>query len=112
MDFNLVTLEVADLITHFDYFNNLVSDALVKPNKAALEDQTKIRNKSQEHLSDFLSGVQFYNSKKQLKSVTELKDVLATKLKSMEAKEIHELIEKLEKDAKKIRKLYKSLTKK
>lgn len=110
MDFNIVTLEIADLIAHFDYYDTLVSDAL-GTSAGADEEQIKIRNKSQEHLALFLTGVEFYNRKKQLLSLSELKTPLMVKLQGMKSKDIHDLVEKLEKDAKKVKKLYKSLAK-
>jgi 3-methyladenine DNA glycosylase/8-oxoguanine DNA glycosylase len=104
MDFNIVTLEIADLITHFDYYDRLVSAV------GSSEEQIKIRQKSQEHLAQFFSGADFYNGKSQLRPLAEMKGAIIAKLEGMKAKDIHDLVEKLEKDAKKIKKLYKSLT--
>jgi hypothetical protein len=111
MDFNIVTLEIADLITHFDYYDTLVSDALSN-NLGSADEQTKIRNKSKEHLTAFFADTDFYNEHKQLLSLSEMKGLIIAKLQGMKTTDIHDLVEKLEKDAKKIRKLYKSLTKK
>jgi hypothetical protein len=112
MDYNVVTLEIADLITHFDYYDSLISEALVKTSASAFDEQTKIRNKSKEHLAQFFDDTEFYNRKKQLRPLSEIKGVIIDKLESMKTKEIHDLVEKLEKDAKKIKKLYLLLTKK
>jgi predicted transcriptional regulator len=111
MDFNVVTLEVADLIVHFDYYDRLVSEVVSKAGDFS-DEQAKIRNKSKEHLSLFFAGTEFYNSKKQLKPLTETKGAIIAKLADMKTKDVHDLIEKLEKDAKKIKKLYLALTKK
>jgi hypothetical protein len=111
MDFNIVTLEIADLIVHFDYYDSLVSDALSKT-AGLYEEQNKIRFKSKEHLAEFFTGADFYTRKNQLLPLAGMKDAITAKLKGMKAKDIHELVEKLEKDAKKMKKLYKSLTKK
>jgi hypothetical protein len=110
MDFNIVTLEIADLITHFDYYDTLVSDALSKTAVGA-EDQTKIRSKSREHLAEFFADVKFYNAQKQILTLSQIKGLIIAKLSGMKSAEIHGLVEKLEKDAKKMKKLYKSMAK-
>jgi hypothetical protein len=112
MDFNVVALEIADLIVHFDYFDKLVSDVLSKTTDTSSEEQSKIRNKSKEHLSRFFAGADFYDAKKQLKHLNKMIAPIIAKLGGMKNKEIHDLVEKLEKDAKKIKKLYLSLTRK
>ena len=108
MDFNIATLEIADHITHFDYYDTLVSDTLRKTD-VPTDEQTRIRQKSREHLEQFFSGAEFYTANKQLRPLAELIVPIKAKLQGMKTKDIHELIEKLEKDARKIRKLYKSL---
>ena len=105
MDFNVVALEISDLIAHFDYYDRLIVNASVS------EEQNKLRNKNQEHLAKFFTDVEFYDSNKQLRPLYQTKDEIIHKLKSIKTNEVHDLIEKLEKDAKKMRKLYKSLLK-
>jgi hypothetical protein len=112
MDFNVVALEISDLIAHFDYYDNLVAGILSKGADAGEEEQTKIRAKSEEHLARFFAGVEFYNTDKQLRPLSKIKGPIIANLEGMKTKDIHDLIEKLEKDAKKIKKLYLSLTKK
>ena len=111
MNFNVVTLEIADLIAHFDYYDRLVSDALSKSTEGFSDEQAKIRNKSKEHLALFFAGTEFYNQQQQLRPLSETKGLIIAKLEGMKTKEIHELVEKLAKDAKKIKKLYLLLTK-
>ena len=105
MDFNVVALEISDLIAHFDYYNRLISNASVA------EEQTRLRNKNKEHLAKFFADVKFYDSNKQLRPLYQTKDSIVHKLKSIKTGDVHDLIEKLEKDAKKMKKLYKSLIK-
>jgi len=111
MDFNIVTLEIASHIIHFDYYDQIVS-GIANQTTGASEEQIKIRNKSREHLSEFFSGDDFFDSKDQLRPLYELSSVITTKIKIMKSKDVHALIEKLEKDAKKMKKLYKALSKK
>jgi len=101
MDYNIVTLEIADHISHFDYYDRLVSEI-----GGSSDDQIKIRTKHNEHLAGF------YQQGKQLLFLHEVTGKILAKLESMKNKEIHELVEKLEKDAKKMKKLYKELGKK
>ncbi|MFD0749577.1 hypothetical protein ACFQZS_05445 [Mucilaginibacter calamicampi] len=103
MDFNVVALEVSDLIAHFDYYDRLITNVIVA------EEQTRLRNKNQDHLAKFFAGVEFYNDNNQLRPLYETKDQIIFKLKSIKTNDVHDLVEKLEKDAKKIKKLYKSL---
>lgn len=105
MDFNVVALEISDLIAHFDYYDRLITNANVA------EEQTRLRNKNQERLLKFFADVEFYDGKKQLRPLYETKDSIIHKLKSIKTNDVHDLIEKLEKDAKKMKKLYKSLLK-
>src|ERR1700754_288424 len=109
MDFNIVTLEIADHIVHFNYYDNLVSEALNKTAGSG-EEQAKIRDKSKDHLAQFFAGSDFFSDQNQLRPLIEIKGAIVSKLEGMKAKDIHDLVEKLEKDAKKIKKLYKSLT--
>jgi len=102
MDYNIVALEISDLIAHFEYYDNLIT------NKSVDDEQTKLRNKNQEHVTKVFADTAFYNSDKQLRPLYETKDLIIHKLKSIETSDVHELIEKLEKDVKKIKKLYKS----
>lgn len=111
MNYNVVVLEISDLIAHFHYYDSLASEAIAK-SIGSSEEQTKIRNKSKDHLTQFLSGLELYNRSKQLRTLKELKEPIVAKLQGMKSKEIHELVEKLEKDAKKMKKLYLSLTEK
>ena len=106
MDFNVVALEISDLIAHFDYYDRLINNASVA------EEQTKLRSKYQEHLAKFFADVEFYDNNKQLRPLYNTKDSIVHKLKSIKTTDVHDLIEKLEKDAKKMKKLYKSLFKK
>lgn len=106
MDFNVVTLEIADHIVHFDYYDRLVSET------GRTEELAKIKSKSKEHLAEFFADAEFYDKNKLLRPLFEMRGSIAPKLVSMKPKDIHALIEKLEKDAKKIKKLYKSLAKK
>jgi len=101
MDYNIVTLEIADHISHFDYYERLVFEA-----GSALDDQIKIRTKHDEHLAGF------YQQGKQLLFLHEMTGKIVAKLEGMKNKDIHDLVEKLEKDAKKMKKLYKELGKK
>lgn len=103
MDFNIITLEIADLLIHFDYYDRLVSET--GPN----EEQTRIRDKSKEHLAEFFADARFYNNSRQLLPLAEMQGPIKAKLQGMKVKDIHALVEKLEKDVKKMRKLYKSL---
>ncbi|MGY3212831.1 hypothetical protein [Mucilaginibacter sp. HD30] len=105
MDFNVVALEISDLIAHFDYYDRLIT------NKSVDEEQTRLRSKNQEHLAKFFADVEFYSNSKQLRPLYETKDSIIFKLKSIKTNEVHDLVEKLEKDAKKMKKLYKSLNK-
>ena len=105
MDFNVVALEISDLIAHFDYYDRLITNASVS------EEQTRLRNKNQERLANFFADVKFYDSNKQLRPLYQTKDAIIHKLKSIKTNDVHDLIEKLGKDAKKIKKLYKSLIK-
>lgn len=105
MDFNVVALEISDLIAHFDYYDRLITNASVS------EEQARLRSKNQERLAKFFADVEFYDSNKQLRQLYQTKDSIIHKLKSIKTNDVHDLIEKLEKDAKKIKKLYKSLTK-
>lgn len=111
MDFNVVTLEIADLIVHFDYFDKLVTEAVTNTTTTFAEDQEKIRKKSKEHQALFFPGINFYDAKKQLHPLPKMKVLIVAKLQGIKAKEIHELVEKLTKDAKKIKKLYLAITK-
>jgi predicted transcriptional regulator len=106
MDYNIVTLEIADLLVHFDYYDQLVTEA------CATEEQAKIRNKRKEHLALNFANAKFHDSKKQLLPLNQLKELIIVRLKLMKNKEVHELVEQLEKDTKKIKKLYKALAKK
>ena len=106
MDFNVVALEISDLIAHFDYYDSLVT------NESVAEEHSKLKNKNQEHLAKFFADLSFYNDSKQLRPLYETKAAIVTKLEGLKTNEIHDLIEKLEKDAKKMKKLYKSLNKK
>jgi hypothetical protein len=106
MDFNVVALEISDLIAHFDYYDRLIT------NTSVFEEQTRLRNKNQERQAIFFADVDFYDSNKQLRPLNQTKDAIIHKLKSIKTKDVHDLIEKLEKDAKKMKKLYKSLTRK
>lgn len=106
MDYNIVTLEIADLLVHFDYYDQLVTEA------GATEEQAKIRNKRKEHIVLYFANTKFYDSKKQLLQLSQLKKLIIDRLKVMKNKEIHELVEQLEKDTKKMKKLYKALIKK
>lgn len=106
MDFNVVALEISDLIAHFDYYDRLITNATVS------EEQNRLRDKNREHLAKFFADVEFYNDEKQLRPLYETKDSIVFKLKSIKTSDVHDLVEKLEKDAKKMKKLYKSLTKK
>jgi len=105
MDFNVVALEISDLIAHFDYYDRLITNTVVA------EEQTRLRDKNREHLAKFFKDVEFYNNSKQLRPLYETKDSIIFKLKSIKTNDVHDLVEKLEKDAKKIKKLYKSLNK-
>ena len=111
MDFNIVSLEIADHIAHFDYYDNLIS-ARGSKDTGFDEEQTKIRNKSQEHLAEFFAGTKFYNAKKQILPLSQMSSLITSKLEGTKPKDIHALVEKLEKDAKKIKKLYKALAEK
>jgi hypothetical protein len=102
MDYNVVALEVWDHIAHFDYYNNLVTGG---------EEQARLGNKNSERIVKYFTGLEFYNADKQLCPLFEIRDAIIAKLKAMKGNDIHDLIEKLEKDAKKMRKLYKSLSK-
>ncbi|MFC0513553.1 hypothetical protein ACFFGT_05050 [Mucilaginibacter angelicae] len=110
MNYNVVALEISDLIAHFTYFDGLVSDAISK-SMGSSEEQTKIRNKSKDHLEQFFAGTEFFDGQGQVLPLTKTKGLIIAKLEGMKNKEVHELVEKLEKDAKKIKKLYLSLTK-
>ena len=103
MDFNIVTLEVADLLIHFDYYDQLIT--------GGPDEQAKIRNKRSEHLADLFPGAVFYDAKQKLHPLTKLKGPIIARLSQMKNKDIHELIEKLEKDTKKMKKLYKAQAK-
>lgn len=105
MDFNVVALEVSDLIAHFNYYDRLIT------NLSVVDEQNKLRSKHQEHLAKFFAGVEFYGDNKQLRPLNETKDQIIFKLKSIKTSDVHDLIEKLEKDAKKMKKLYKHLNK-
>lgn len=96
MDFNIVALELSDLAAHFDYFDTLVTH-LGEP-----EEQIKLRKKHQEHLAVLSTGNKLY-------PLSETKQTIIVKLQALKPKDIHDLVEKLEKDAKKMKKLYKSL---
>ena len=102
MDYNVVALEISDLIAHFDYYDSLIT------NKSVDDEQTRLRNKNQEHVAKVFADIAFYNIDKQLRPLYETKELIIHKLKSIETSDVHELIEKLEKDVKKIKKLYKS----
>lgn len=104
MDFNIVTLEIADLLTHFNYYNQLVT--------GAAEEQAKLHKKHEEHLALFFAGVNFYNEKNELLTLPELKALITPKLTELKSKEIHGLVEQLERDTKKMKKLYKATAKK
>jgi len=106
MDFNVVALEISDLIAHFDYYDQLVTQ------EGVAEEQNKLRIKNREHLAKLFADVTFYNDNKQLRPLYETKDAIIAKLQGIKTNDVHDLIEKLEKDAKKMKKLYKSLTKK
>lgn len=101
MDFNVATLEAADHIIHFAYYEQLITNS-------ADEELIKIKNKYTEHLSVYFPEISFYTAEKQLIPLPELYRFVLGKLKGMKSNDIHQLIEKLEKDAKKVRKLYKA----
>lgn len=105
MDFNVVALEISDLIAHFDYYDRLINNAGVA------EEQTRLRDKNRERLAGYFGDVAFYDDGKQLRPLYQTKDSIVHKLKSIKTNEVHDLVEKLEKDAKKMKKLYKSLKK-
>ncbi len=100
-----MALEISDLIAHFDYYDHLINNATVA------EEQTRLKTKHREHLAKYFSGVAFYDNER-LNPLSETKEGIIFKLKSIKTNEVHDLIEKLEKDAKKMKKLYKSLNKK
>jgi len=110
MDFNIVILEITDHINHFDYYDRLVSEA-VGSTGGSYDEQSKIRNKSKEHLNEFFQGTEIYHTDGKLKPLSEIADFIREKLTQLKTKNIHELIEKLERDAKKMKKLYKFLNK-
>ncbi len=105
MDFNVVALEISDLIAHFDYYDRLIT------NVSSSEEQNRLKNKNREHMAKFFADVEFYDNNKQLRPLYETKDLIIFKLKSVKTNDVHDLVEKLEKDAKKMKKLYKSLMK-
>ena len=105
MDFNVVALEISDLIAHFDYFDRLITD------ESVADEQNKLRNKNREHLTKFFADVTFYDSGKHLRPLYDTKDAIITKLRGIKTSDVHDLVEKLEKDAKKMKKLYKALSK-
>lgn len=111
MDFNVVTLEIFDHLFHFHYFDNLVNQMQGKEDDA-VEEQEKINNKSKEHLTKFFAGTTFCDEHNQLRPLAEIKGTIIAKLEGTKSKDIHDMVEKLEKDAKKMKKLYVSLTKK
>ncbi|OOQ57167.1 hypothetical protein [Mucilaginibacter pedocola] len=106
MDFNIVTLEIADHLVHFNYYDQLITDA----NFA--DEQVKLRKKRDEHLTELFAGLNFYDKKSQLLSLTQLRALIIPKLADVKNKQIHELVEQLEKDTKKMKKLYKASVKK
>jgi len=108
MNIDLTTLEIADNITHFDYYDSLVSDAISKSG-GNYDEQNKIREKSKKHLSDFFAEANFYNSKKQLKNLADMKDIIKGKIAEMKENDVDDFVNKLKKDVKKMQKLYKSL---
>ncbi|MDT3402374.1 hypothetical protein [Mucilaginibacter terrae] len=101
MDFNVATLEAADHIIHFHYYETLVANN-------ADQDLLKIKNKYAEHLAIFFPEISFRNNESQLIPLPHLYELILNKLKGMKSGDIHLLIERLEKDAKKIRKFYKA----
>ncbi|RKR84274.1 hypothetical protein BDD43_4506 [Mucilaginibacter gracilis] len=108
MNIDIITLEIADNITHFAYYDMLVSDAISK-SAGSYDEQNKIREKSKKHMSEFFADANFYNTKKQLKNLPEMKDIIQAKIAGMKEDDVEDFVENLKKDSKKIKKLYKSL---
>ncbi|QKJ30753.1 hypothetical protein HQ865_13655 [Mucilaginibacter mali] len=100
MDYNIVTLEIADLLIHFDYYDQLITG---NP-----EEQVKMRNKRQEHLANFFNTEALQTGAYLNRPLSEWKELIASRLPGFKNGEIHELVEKLEKDVKKMKKLYKA----
>ena len=65
MDYHIVTLEIADLITHFDYYDSLVSGTANLTDDTSAE-QIKLRDKCAEHIAGFLPNETFYDLEKKL----------------------------------------------
>ena len=110
MDFNIVTLEIADHIIHYDYYNRLVLEAVSAASEQQ-EEHLRIQNKSKEHLTKFFSGVKFYNADSFVRPLPEISKEITAKIQELKSSDIHDLVDKLERDAKKMKKLYKALTK-
>jgi hypothetical protein len=110
MDFNIVTLEIADHITHFNYFENLISK-ISGQSAEPFEDHTKISNKHKEHLNESFAEIDFYNAEGQLLPVLEVSSLIKHQFARIKAKDVHALVETLEKDVKKIKRLYKAINK-
>lgn len=108
MDLNNVTLEITTLIIAFDHYDTLVSRHL-RDSLGSGEEHQKIRNKNREHIEAFFNDATFYTQDKKLKPLDEVKEVIKNKLADTKTNEIHDLVEKMEKDAKKMKKLYRTL---
>ncbi|CAM3741766.1 hypothetical protein MUGA111182_06430 [Mucilaginibacter galii] len=110
MDLNIVTLEITDHISHFDYFERLISKRS-DYNGALYEDINNISNKYKEHLAEHFAKIDFYDAEEQLLPLFEISVLIMHQIAVIKAKDIHTLIEVLEKDVKKIKKLYKAIGK-
>ncbi|GAB3931662.1 hypothetical protein [Mucilaginibacter myungsuensis] len=104
MDYNIITLEIATLLIHFDHYDQLLA--------GPTEEQIKIRNKKKEHLAEFLKEADLPEGIYLTQPITEWTNSITQSLPKVKNKDIHELVEKLEKDVKKIKKLYKETVKK
>ncbi|WP_413667676.1 hypothetical protein ACEN9X_24765 [Mucilaginibacter sp. Mucisp86] len=111
MDLNNVTLEITGLIITFDHYDALAANLLSKEKSGLNDEFEKIRSKNSGHLRVFFGDTTFYDQDKQLKKLSEIKTAIKDRLEGVDAKKVHEFIERLEKDAKKMRKLYKALQK-
>lgn len=100
MDYNIVTLEIADLLIHFDYYDQLITG---NP-----DEQVKAKNKRQEHLAAFLNDEALQGGEYLSRPLSEWRGLISARLPGLKNSEIHELVEKLEKDAKRMKKLYKA----
>jgi hypothetical protein len=110
MDLNFITLDIVDYITHFDFYDSLAS-AEISKRSGSHEKLDKLRTKSQEHLKEFFAGASFRNRKNQLRPLAEQKEIITAKIAGMKEKDLEDFVGQLKKDAKKIKALYKEVSK-